>query len=149
MGAGIPTAWATSYAIRYMRRWPSMVERLITPEDAADRLAVSKNTILDWLRSGQLKGVKAGRLWRLRERDLAEFLKEPEPVRETGPADEPELADEPGLEETNELEVDDVINWERYDALKAQGLSRRAIAREMRIAETTLRRLEKRRAEGG
>jgi excisionase family DNA binding protein len=122
-----------------------MVERLITPEDAADRLAVSKTTILDWLRSGQLKGVKAGRLWRLRERDLAEFLKEPEPARERGPADEPAQADEPGLEEANELEVDDVINWERYDALKAQGLSRRAIAREMRMAETTLRRLEKRR----
>jgi excisionase family DNA binding protein len=122
-----------------------MVERLITPEDAADRLAVSKNTILDWLRSGQLKGVKAGRLWRLRERDLAEFLKEPEPARENRPADEPTQADEPVLEEANGLEVDDVINWERYDALKAQGLSRRAIAREMRIAETTLRRLEKRR----
>jgi excisionase family DNA binding protein len=122
-----------------------MVERLITPEDAADRLAVSKNTILDWLRSGQLKGVKAGRLWRLRERDLAEFLKEPEPVREVRPTDEPAEADEPVLEEADELEVDDVINWERYDALKAQGLSRRAIAREMRIAETTLRRLEKRR----
>jgi excisionase family DNA binding protein len=122
-----------------------MVERLITPEDAADRLAVSKNTILDWLRSGQLKGVKAGRLWRLRERDLAEFLKEPEPARETRPADEPAQADEPVLEEANGIEVDDVINWDRYDALKAQGLSRRAIAREMRIAETTLRRLEQRR----
>jgi excisionase family DNA binding protein len=122
-----------------------MVERLITPDDAADRLAVSKNTILDWLRSGQLKGVKAGRLWRLRERDLAEFLKEPEPARERGPADEPAQADEPGLEEANELDVDDVINWERYDELKAQGFSRRAIAREMRMAETTLRRLEKRR----
>jgi excisionase family DNA binding protein len=122
-----------------------MVERLITPEDAADRLAVSKNTILDWLRSGQLKGVKAGRLWRLRERDLAEFLKEPEPAREAHPADEPTQADEPALEEVNELQVDDVISWERYDALKAQGLSRRAIAREMRIAETTLRRLERRR----
>jgi excisionase family DNA binding protein len=122
-----------------------MVERLITPEDAADRLAVSKNTILDWLRSGQLKGVKAGRLWRLRERDLAEFLKEPEPARETGPADEPAQADEPVLEEANELDAEEVINWERYDALKAQGLSRRAIAREMRIAETSLRRLEKRR----
>ncbi len=121
------------------------MEKLITPEYAADRLAVSKNTILDWLRSGQLKGVKAGRLWRLRERDLAEFLKEPESVREAGPADEPAQADEPLLEEGNGLEVDDVINWERYDELKAQGLSRRAIAREMRMAETTLRRLEKRR----
>jgi excisionase family DNA binding protein len=122
-----------------------MVEPLITPEDTAERLKVSKNTILDWLRSGQLKGVKAGRLWRLRERDLAEFLKEPEPVRETGPADEPAQADEPVLEEANGPEVDDVINWERYDELKRRGLSRRAIAREMRIAETTLRRLEKRR----
>jgi len=123
-----------------------MVERLITPEDAADRLAVSKSTILDWLRSGQLKGVKAGRLWRLRERDLAEFLKEPKPVRETDAPDEPALADEPALDEANEPEGDDIINWERYDELKAQGLSRRAIAREMRMAETTLRRLEKRRA---
>jgi len=122
-----------------------MVERLITPADAADRLAVSKTTILDWLRSGQLRGVKAGRLWRLRERDLAEFLKEPEPVREAHPADEPAQADEPVLEEANELEINDVINWERYDALKAQGLSRRAIAREMRMPETTLRRMEKRR----
>src|SRR5882724_4733749 len=132
----MPTACATSYETHCMRRWPSMVERLITPEDAADRLAVSKNTILDWLRSGQLKGVKAGRLWRLRERDLAEFLKEPEPVREAHPADEPAQADEPVLEEANELEINDVINWERYDALKAQGLSRRAIAREMRMPET-------------
>jgi excisionase family DNA binding protein len=122
-----------------------MVERLITPEDAADRLAVSKTTILDWLRSGQLKGVKAGRLWRLRERDLAEFLKEPEPAREAHPVDESAEADEPVLEEADESDVDDVINWERYDALKAQGLSRRAIAREMRMPETTLRRLEKRR----
>jgi excisionase family DNA binding protein len=128
-----------------MRRWPSMVERLITPEDAADRLAVSKNTILDWLRSGQLKGVKAGRLWRLRERDLAEFLKEPEPARGTGPADEPAQANKPVLEEANGLEVEEVINWERYDALKAQRLSGREIAREMRVPETTLRRWVRRR----
>jgi excisionase family DNA binding protein len=135
-----------------------MVERLITPEDAADRLAVSKNTILDWLRSGQLKGVKAGRLWRLRERDLAEFLKEPEPAREMSHADdrsdrfcwtaEDQVTITPAPEEASGAEIDDVMNWERYDALKAQGLSRRAIAREMRIAESTLRRLEKRRLEG-
>jgi excisionase family DNA binding protein len=129
------------------------MEKLITPEDAAERLAVSKNTILDWLRSGQLKGVKAGRLWRLRERDLEEFLKEPEPARGAHRTDDREdrwvwkegdiNITEP--EEAKEPEVDDVINWERYDELKARGLSRRAIAREMRIAETTLRRLEKRR----
>jgi excisionase family DNA binding protein len=131
------------------------MEKLITPEDAADRLAVSKTTILDWLRSGQLKGVKAGRLWRLRERDLEEFLKEPEPAREARHADD--RSDRFGWEEgdititepeeAKEPDIDDVINWERYDELKVRGLSRRAIAREMRIAETTLRRLEKRRGE--
>jgi excisionase family DNA binding protein len=131
------------------------MEKLITPEDAADRLAVSKNTILDWLRSGQLKGVKAGRLWRLRERDLEEFLKEPEPTSEVPHADdrsdrfcwttEDQLTITPAPEEAHGSDIDDIINWERYDALKRQGLSRRAIAKEMRIAETTLRRLEKRR----
>jgi hypothetical protein len=60
-------------------------------------------------------------------------------------ADEPVRAREPMPREAKRIEVEDVINWERYDELKRQGLSRRAIAREMRIAETTLRRLEKRR----
>jgi excisionase family DNA binding protein len=132
-------------------------DRLITPKDAADRLAVSPSTVLLWLKTGQLKGVKAGKLWRIRERAIDEFLKEPEPVREPSRADgfvwqegdieihEPGEEPAGASEETKELNVDDVINWERYDALKAQGLSRRAIAREMRIAETTLRRLEKRR----
>lgn len=50
-------------------------ERLLTPEDAAERLAVSSKTIRDWLRAGKLKGAKAGRLWRVREEDLEEFLK--------------------------------------------------------------------------
>jgi excisionase family DNA binding protein len=55
-----------------------MVDKLLTPEQAAERLLVAKKTILDWLRTGQLKGRKAGRLWRIRERDLEAFLVEPE-----------------------------------------------------------------------
>jgi excisionase family DNA binding protein len=125
-------------------------DRLITPKDAADRLAVSPSTVLLWLQTGELKGVKAGKLWRIRESAIDEFLKEPEPVRQPpradrfgwGPGDitvrKPTATEAKGLGE-------DVINWERYDELQARGLSRRAIAREMRIAETTLRRLEKRR----
>jgi excisionase family DNA binding protein len=124
-------------------------DRLITPKDAADRLAVSPSTVLLWLQTGQLKGVKAGKLWRIRESAIDEFLKEPDPVRQPPRADRfgwergditvrKPAAEAKGLGE-------DVINWERYDELKARGLSRRAIAREMRIAETTLRRLEKRR----
>jgi len=57
-----------------------MPEILMTPEDAARRLAVSPKTLRQWLRTGRLGGVKAGRLWRLREEDLAAFLVMPRPT---------------------------------------------------------------------
>lgn len=49
-------------------------EKVYTPEGAAEALMVSPKTIREWLRTGKLKGVKLGRLWRVRERDLQEFL---------------------------------------------------------------------------
>jgi excisionase family DNA binding protein len=58
-----------------------MFEPLLTPKQAAARLLVSEKAVLDWLRLGKLKGVKAGRQWRIRERDLEAFLVEPEPPR--------------------------------------------------------------------
>ncbi len=51
-------------------------DQLLTPVEAAARLKVSRLTVGDWLRSGKLKGVKVGRLWRVRESDLEAFLKE-------------------------------------------------------------------------
>lgn len=43
-------------------------EKLITPEEAAERLAVSPLTIKKWLRQGKLKGKKIyGSGWRIRE----------------------------------------------------------------------------------
>jgi excisionase family DNA binding protein len=50
------------------------MERLLTPEEAARILAVSPKSVREWLRQGKLKGVKVGRLWRIRERDLEAFL---------------------------------------------------------------------------
>ena len=50
-------------------------DQLLTPEEAAARLKMSRLTIGDWLRSGKLRGVKVGRLWRVRESDLESFLK--------------------------------------------------------------------------
>jgi excisionase family DNA binding protein len=50
-------------------------DQLLTPVEAAARLKVSRLTLGDWLRSGKLKGVKVGRLWRVRESDLEAFLK--------------------------------------------------------------------------
>ena len=65
-----------------------MFEPLLTPKQAATCLLVSEKAVLDWLRLGTLKGVKAGRQWRIRERDLEAFLVEPEPTS----TDEAELA---------------------------------------------------------
>jgi excisionase family DNA binding protein len=55
-----------------------MEERFLTPEEAAERLSVSPKSVREWLRTRKLKGVKAGRLWRVREDDLKKFLELPE-----------------------------------------------------------------------
>ena len=45
--------------------------RMLTPEEVAERLAVTPNTVRGWLRDGTLKGVKLGkRVWRINEDDL-------------------------------------------------------------------------------
>jgi excisionase family DNA binding protein len=51
-----------------------MIEKLYTPERAAEALMVSPKTVREWLRTGKLGGVKVGRLWRVRESDLEAFL---------------------------------------------------------------------------
>lgn len=71
-----------------------MIERLLTPEEAAELLAVSPKSIREWLRLGKLKGVKAGRLWRIRERDLEAFLDPVLHALETAPEDDEPLAEE-------------------------------------------------------
>lgn len=47
----------------------------LTPEQAAERLRVSRAKILDWLRSGRLRGSKLGyRTWRITPSEIAAFL---------------------------------------------------------------------------
>jgi excisionase family DNA binding protein len=53
------------------------MRQLITPEIAAEKLAVSVKTIKNLLRRGKLRGVKVGNLWRLQEEALEEYLREP------------------------------------------------------------------------
>jgi excisionase family DNA binding protein len=52
-----------------------MVEdKLLTPEQVAERLQLSPHTILEYLRSKRLRGVKLDRHWRVREVDLQAFI---------------------------------------------------------------------------
>jgi len=45
-----------------------------TPRQVADILKVKETTIWQWLKEGKLKGVHLGRLWRIRQSQLNEFL---------------------------------------------------------------------------
>jgi excisionase family DNA binding protein len=49
-------------------------ERLLTPEQTAERLQLSEITIVHWLRAKKLPGVKLGKLWRVKESDLRQFI---------------------------------------------------------------------------
>jgi excisionase family DNA binding protein len=50
------------------------VERLLDPREAAKIVAVTSRTIKEWLRRGELTGVKVKNLWRIRESDLERFI---------------------------------------------------------------------------
>lgn len=47
---------------------------LYTPEEVAERLRVTRRSIYEWLKSGRLKGLRAGQYWRVTESDLLAFL---------------------------------------------------------------------------
>jgi len=52
-----------------------MTEKLLSPEEVAERLGVTPNTVRTWLRDGSLKGIKLGRkIWRVNETELQKFL---------------------------------------------------------------------------
>jgi len=49
-------------------------ERLLTPNEVAERLALSPVTIGHMLRAGTLPGQKLGHLWRIRAADLDTYI---------------------------------------------------------------------------
>jgi excisionase family DNA binding protein len=52
----------------------------LTPGQAASRLQVSRNTILEWLRDGRLRGSKLGyRTWRVTTAEIEAFLERQQP----------------------------------------------------------------------
>ncbi len=52
-----------------------MAGKMLSPEEVAERLSVSPNTVRAWLREGSLKGVKLGnKIWRISEEELQEQI---------------------------------------------------------------------------
>ena len=50
-----------------------MIGPLYTTQEVAQMLRVSQRTVQDWIRSGELTAVRYGRLFRIRQADLANF----------------------------------------------------------------------------
>jgi excisionase family DNA binding protein len=50
-------------------------EMLLTPEEVAERLRVTRPTVYTWLKKGQLRGLRAGKAWRVRTEDLENFMR--------------------------------------------------------------------------
>lgn len=53
-----------------------MADKLLTSEQVAQILQVHPFTVLKYIKAGKLKGFKLGRVWRIRESDMEEFLEE-------------------------------------------------------------------------
>lgn len=52
----------------------SQADLLLTPEEVAGQLRVTMPTIYAWLKMGRLRGLRAGKFWRIRPADLEAFL---------------------------------------------------------------------------
>jgi excisionase family DNA binding protein len=50
-------------------------EMLLTPEEVAERLRVTRPTVYSWLKKGWLRGLRAGKAWRVRMEDLENFTR--------------------------------------------------------------------------
>lgn len=49
---------------------PASLPRFLTPEEVAGLLRVSRRTVYNWLRSGQLPALRIGKVWRVRREDI-------------------------------------------------------------------------------
>lgn len=53
------------------------MKTVLTPDDVAKALGLSRRTVVSWLESGKMAGIKVGNRWRVKEEDLDKFIDEP------------------------------------------------------------------------
>ena len=59
-----------------MKRTPFTEARLLTVNEVADLLRVSRMTVYRLIRTGEMSSLRVGRSYRLREEDLHTYLRE-------------------------------------------------------------------------
>lgn len=73
-----------------------MIERFFTTEQVANILQVHPFTILKFIKEGKLKGIKIGRVYRIKESDVKKFLGEDINVSEDSELDTKEALKDDG-----------------------------------------------------
>ncbi len=51
-------------------------EKMLTPDQAAERMHVPIETVREWLRDGTLRGVKENNRWQIEESDVDQLVEE-------------------------------------------------------------------------
>ena len=67
---------------------------LYTPEIVAEKLSVTTRSVTKWLRTKKLRGVKIGRLWRIKPDDLAAFIDPVTFILDNAPVDHSKMSAE-------------------------------------------------------
>lgn len=89
-----------------MSRIQLIPDKLLTSEQVSKILQVHPFTVLKYLKAGKLKGIKLGRVWRIRESDVERFLEE----RSMASAELPQTFNEEKPEEKKEeIEIEKTI----------------------------------------
>ena len=52
------------------------MERLLTVNEAAKILRLNSETVARYIREGKISAAKLGRVWRIEEKDLEQFIRE-------------------------------------------------------------------------
>ena len=60
------------------------ISEYLTPREVMDLLYIGKNTLYKLLNSGELKGFRIGKQWRVRRADLAQFCDRANEIRADG-----------------------------------------------------------------
>ena len=60
-----------------------VMEELLTVEEVAKRLHISKDTVWRWLRNKELTGVRIAGAWRIAPRDLQTYIDKQPKEKET------------------------------------------------------------------
>ena len=64
-----------NYSEMLEERKQELLPVVLTPTEAMDILGVGKNTIYHLLNTGQLRGIRIGRVWRINYEEIEKFLK--------------------------------------------------------------------------